>query len=161
MMIHANLYQNYTLQPRYDELKALSRVFGGLIVPRGLSWQYAALSAVPTYTIKGATYFDKVARFTRSYDTKTKLLTDLKLTVNNATGEIIDASQGLTLGEQYRYTINNHGFTANHIPQLFTTIQTSGVTLIITSIEGDYNFNSGHFRGVVDTKTIEAIWNEQ
>ena len=160
MRVTGDFYHNVLFEPNYSELPALLRVFAGRLVITKLGWEFKENVGVPSLTVKDALYYDLAALKTRSYDTKQALLSDFKRAIDNQTGIITDASQGLILGGGYRITQDNLGYNANHVPQLFSLIPNAADnTKILTGFVGDYDFKSRLFRGQMQIQKYGEVWN--
>ncbi len=157
MRISANLTDGYILNPEKDELSAFSRVYVGLLKPCASGWGYKSLDKVPSYLVKGAVYFDSVAKITRSYATKTKTLTALNLVIENKTGLIINALSGVAMPANSRISFDSLNYSANHIPQLLALTDYGA----INSINGDFCFKYGVFKGLINFSSLTEIFKNE
>ena len=155
MNINANLIDGYILNPATNELSAFSRIFHSLLEPcAGGGWGYKSLDKVALYTVESGIYFGNVANVTRSYATKTAALTALGLVIENSTGNIINAKKGVVMPQSARISFDKNNYSANHVPQLLA-VTSFGV---ITSINGEYCFKSGFFKGLINFSSLISIF---
>ena len=161
MKVTGDILNGTIFEPTYNELTALLRVFPDRIIFARNGWILRENALVPTAVIKGAQYFGYTALKTRSYDTEQQMLTDIRRAISNATGEFLDCSQGLVLGDEYSFSNDPNGFNANHIPQLFSLIPTSNNNdLMLTGYTGIYDFRTKLFRGQMTFREWGQIWSE-
>lgn len=160
MLVDASIEKPYTFFPTYSELSALVRVFQGLLVPGELGWQLETQNEVPSFVVKDSIYYNQVAAKTRSFDNGQQTLTSLQRTIELATGRVVDVSQGLFMSPKFTYTANKFGYMTNHVPQLFARLpNASNPFTVVTSINGDFDFKTRHFRGYLTFKDVRELWN--
>lgn len=161
MRVSGDIFNNVICEPDYLELRAILRVFSGLLLPDGNAYTLKSYASVPQFLVKDSIYWEYTALKTRSFSNQQQLLTGVKRCVDMGTGDILDCSKGIVLGGGFRYTVNELGFTANHIPQLFALNPASENRFnVVTGFIGDYSFQTKLFRGQITFKDYREIWND-
>lgn len=160
MIVSASLDQNYEFQPSSSEIARLADVFGtNLNLSAGVrGFTMSGYEDITKLAIIGETPFSKVATRTAHYPTEQAYLTAVGATFSLYDNAAVDASSGLSLPSS-AYLINQsiRGTTCNHIPQLLTKITTSSDTNVITSIYGNFDFDSRIFKGIITTTTLDEF----
>lgn len=156
MMIKAAIGSDYWLLPQHSELSQFIRAYGGRVTPVGDGFTFKTYNQ-PLITIKDQVYHKKTALKTRSYDTASELMHDLKVGIAVNSGNVLDVSGGLILPIG-RVSQDSLGYTANHIPQLYGIYQTGSDPMICTAVYGNYDMQRQIFKGQLDFKPLSKLW---
>lgn len=160
MQVKGTIYEDYQFYPNFKELKQFLALFGGIVSPSRDGWTLKVYQDVPNIVIKDNVYEKKTSLVTRSFDTKTQLLTHLKLGVEASTGKILNAEKGLAIPQRKIFT-SPLGYQADHIPQLFGKYSnTSDEDRLLIAVFGDYDMERRTFHGQLDFTNGANIWNE-
>ena len=161
MRVSANISSNYLFIPNYREIRPFTRVFNKTLVETAQGWTYASYTDVQKAIIKDATYFDKIADVTRTFNNEQSLLHYLKLGLNGTNGDIIDASSGLILSKGLRVSNSTLGYQCDHIPVLYSLVPKSpNPNNVIVGFVGDYDFLRNVFHGQIQYQDVTTLWND-
>lgn len=156
MFVSATLETEYVLIPGSKEFRPFFRVFDGLVSHAEQGYTLSAYDQVPTFQVKGAEYFGKVAEITRTYGNRQAFLTGLQLTPSIGKGEsIVDGSKGLRMPTGFNITANVTGMVFNQVPQLLQLYQGDKV---LTGFSGNYDFKSELFKGQANFVRYADLW---
>ncbi|EHN70918.1 hypothetical protein [Aliivibrio fischeri] len=143
MLIKATSRSDYIFEITPSEWAQIKNTnYLGMISMCDAGFTFKSYSRVPERMIKGELFNKIESPKTRAIKSKTDFLTELGLCIHVGSSEIIEIN---TIFENpFFYIIPDHyRFVCNHIPQIFYPYNGK----IITGINGEFDFNSGLFKG--------------
>lgn len=160
MRIKASQNSDYLLIPSYGELNQFRLKFGQITRQTGNGFTLLSYSLFPTFVIKDKEYkvggFTFIPTATQSFNNVTETLYSLGLTVAIETGAIVDSTKGLLNVNATFLEYTKLGFKLNQLPQINGIYRLNGGDkMIVIGIDGNYNFNSRLFHGILDVIPYE------
>lgn len=162
MIVRANKKSDYIFLPSYGELLPFRQKYGQFTKSKGdgftlliYAFQPRFLIAGKTYTVEGLPYIPAV---TVEFDTATETLNYMGLAVSVDNGQVLDKTKGLLTRGSQILDHDDLGFKLKGMPQLFGVYKLNGGDrVVITGINGDYDFKNNLFHGVLDVQSYDLF----
>jgi hypothetical protein len=114
------------------------------LIPTKGGKTFSIYNEIPTYALKGQSFFKVTHKKTRTFEDQTEFLNSLGMVLNIEMQTPVLISE-LKTAEWKTFGFQNGYFICNHIPQLYQLTKYG----YITDIQGEYSWRNQLFKGEV------------
>lgn len=158
MIVRASLLEDYTFAPLHSELAQFANIWKGKVAPVAGGYTLRGYAAVPEFTVKGEVVLTATATRTAAFPTKAATLHELKRAISPLSGEVLDASAGLSV-PVWKIGRTALGYEANHLPVIMGVYPVEQMPdRVCIAVNGNYDLQTGLFNGLLDFVPLGEVW---